>query len=1187
VQIANGNKTVVVPIWDVGPWNTSDNYWDPPEKREQWKDLPQCLPEAQAGYEKGYNKGQDQFGRQVKNPAGIDLSDGTWEALGMGDNDWVVVQFLWTGRREASNSSPTTATSTLTPVAPAVVIPSARGIPAGRFSVEISKVDRNKGRVRFGLVVTMTHSSSGQDSSNDVRVVIQDDHGNSYGGQRNLQISGPPGVIAALPTGFTFTSEVEVSMPTQAPIVSMTINEIKLRLSDIKPVTYTPEHNRQLTVELGKRISLSKFVSFEVQRPEGGVVGWNLPVRFFNTDYNTLSLAATAGYQATDGTVIWDFDEKSRPVKVDVPGLGETIHKPSLMSLSQALTNPDIAVILLCIDPSKSGCASFQIIRTSAADFGPMPERLVFSGARGIEVSSVDRKVSVVVGGGQNPILSRDGTKLTYSTGIYGRDTHLVAADGRPLSTTSGEGEDIARLLSLSPDGRTQVIADRGTSCGGDGLIYLANADGLNRRQLTKGSKPAWSPDGKKVAFVELMTPVTGGFCPSNHNLFIINADGSQKQLVAENVHEYTQPTWSPDGTKLIFGRKTSGPAPYSDMLVIDFMTDKISQLGIAIKMAERVSWAPALRLTKQGPVPITPTPTPTARSTPASTPTPTRMPALATTSVLPATAAGNPWPMYGHDAQLTGQSPYVGPQTGDIKWTYSLGHVSFATFVVGADGIIYVPGTVKVYQGTLTALYPDGRVKWVFEPSDVVGSNEVATKLGRLPEKSVRGAAIGHDRIYVTVMRELDNRSTVAEMYALDEQRNIKWSYTLGRMSGIITAPGIPMIGLDGTIYVPHQGELHAVRPDGTEKWRFPCGVTPSVGSDGTVYVSGCRALTALSSDGNLEWQYPLHNPYGLSSVDDTGTVYVVDINYGVHAFNRNGTLKWKNDQVARAGKPSLAPDGTLAILSDKGLAILSDNGSLRWTLGGIAYDGGRDSSGTGGGLSPAIGQDGTIYIGSGNSFYAITTEGELKWRTTVDSEIISSPAIGQDGTVYVGSKGGLLYAFGSGSPTPRERSQPVMVLDAAQPEANYGYWFDRRTVRWQEFKPVQASMSQIDLFIQKNGSPGNLRVALKDGRGSTLFQTTVAQDQAFPQEPLPPEEYLTVRNWVQVKIPRPIDLQRGASYFIYVWSDLDSANPKDRYSWLGQRDSQYSHGIADVEGLLKGFDFAFQTWANPPVLP
>jgi hypothetical protein len=33
----------------------------------------------------------------VTNPAGIDLGDGTYEAIGMTDNGWVEVTFLWTG----------------------------------------------------------------------------------------------------------------------------------------------------------------------------------------------------------------------------------------------------------------------------------------------------------------------------------------------------------------------------------------------------------------------------------------------------------------------------------------------------------------------------------------------------------------------------------------------------------------------------------------------------------------------------------------------------------------------------------------------------------------------------------------------------------------------------------------------------------------------------------------------------------------------------------------------------------------------------------------------------------------------------------------------------------------------------------------------------------------------------------
>jgi hypothetical protein len=91
-------RCAFAPVWDVGPWNTRDDYWNPPDRREFWKDLPQGLPQAQAAKEKGYNGGKDQFGRVVKNPAGIDLADGLFrDALGLRDNAWLEVDYLWTG----------------------------------------------------------------------------------------------------------------------------------------------------------------------------------------------------------------------------------------------------------------------------------------------------------------------------------------------------------------------------------------------------------------------------------------------------------------------------------------------------------------------------------------------------------------------------------------------------------------------------------------------------------------------------------------------------------------------------------------------------------------------------------------------------------------------------------------------------------------------------------------------------------------------------------------------------------------------------------------------------------------------------------------------------------------------------------------------------------------------------------
>jgi hypothetical protein len=63
----------------------------------------------------------------------------------------------------------------------------------------------------------------------------------------------------------------------------------------------------------------------------------------------------------------------------------------------------------------------------------------------------------------------------------------------------------------------------------------------------------------------------------------------------------------------------------------------------------------------------------------------------------------------------------------------------------------------------------------------------------------------------------------------------------------------------------------------------------------------------------------------------------------------------------------------------------------------------------------SPAIGSDGTVYVGSDdNNLYAINGKSGVKlWEFETEGRVTSSPAIGSDGTVYVGSDDGKLYAI------------------------------------------------------------------------------------------------------------------------------------------------------------------------------
>jgi len=98
VKVCTARRCAWAPVWDVGPWNTHDDYWNPRERREQWNSLPQGVPQAQMAHLKGFNDGRDQFDREVLNPAGIDLSDAVYhDVLGLDENAWVQVDFLWTG----------------------------------------------------------------------------------------------------------------------------------------------------------------------------------------------------------------------------------------------------------------------------------------------------------------------------------------------------------------------------------------------------------------------------------------------------------------------------------------------------------------------------------------------------------------------------------------------------------------------------------------------------------------------------------------------------------------------------------------------------------------------------------------------------------------------------------------------------------------------------------------------------------------------------------------------------------------------------------------------------------------------------------------------------------------------------------------------------------------------------------
>jgi hypothetical protein len=96
----SGGPSVGPRVKEVGPWNTYDNYWVQNKDRTMYKRVPRCKPAAQVAYYQNFNEGKDEFGREVLNPAGVDVTQDVARSMSLKkhQNAWVWVRFPWVHR---------------------------------------------------------------------------------------------------------------------------------------------------------------------------------------------------------------------------------------------------------------------------------------------------------------------------------------------------------------------------------------------------------------------------------------------------------------------------------------------------------------------------------------------------------------------------------------------------------------------------------------------------------------------------------------------------------------------------------------------------------------------------------------------------------------------------------------------------------------------------------------------------------------------------------------------------------------------------------------------------------------------------------------------------------------------------------------------------------------------------------
>ncbi len=105
-----------------------------------------------------------------------------------------------------------------------------------------------------------------------------------------------------------------------------------------------------------------------------------------------------------------------------------------------------------------------------------------------------------------------------------------------------------------SPDGRKLAFVSRRD---GNSEIYVMNADGSAQENLTRqpanDSHPSWSRDGRKLVFVSRRD--------GNSEIYVMNADGSGLRNMTRTPSDDLDPAWSPDGRAIAFVQKKCVPS--------------------------------------------------------------------------------------------------------------------------------------------------------------------------------------------------------------------------------------------------------------------------------------------------------------------------------------------------------------------------------------------------------------------------------------------------------------------------------------------------------------------------------------------------------------------------------------------------------------------------------------------------
>ena len=131
-------------------------------------------------------------------------------------------------------------------------------------------------------------------------------------------------------------------------------------------------------------------------------------------------------------------------------------------------------------------------------------------------------------------------------------------------------------LLIVAVDAQAQIAFM--SKRDGNPEIYVMDIDGKNQRRLTNHPKsdwsPSWSPDGKRIVFMSERDGHVHVHGWPVCEIYVMDADGGNQQNLTNDPNDDRQPSWSPDGKRIVFTSWRDGLAidrvPTSEIYVMD-----------------------------------------------------------------------------------------------------------------------------------------------------------------------------------------------------------------------------------------------------------------------------------------------------------------------------------------------------------------------------------------------------------------------------------------------------------------------------------------------------------------------------------------------------------------------------------------------------------------------------------------